>query len=202
MKKLILAAALCTGLPLASHAAAIVQLKAFIAGTNTLAASFTQIVTSKNKRDEASGTLSISRPGRFRWAYDKPYRQLIVGDGKRLWIYDQELAQVTTHPLDAALGSSPAALLAGSNAIERDYVLKEAGKQGTIEWLAATPKKAENTFSGIRMGFRDNSLVEMQLTDNFGNATRITFGSLRKNPALDAALFRFAPPKGVDVISN
>ncbi|WP_028534203.1 outer membrane lipoprotein chaperone LolA [Paludibacterium yongneupense] len=202
MKKLILAAALCASLPLPLYAAAIPQLKAFIAGSSTLAANFTQVVTSKNKHDEASGTLSISRPGRFRWSYDKPYRQLIVGDGKRLWIYDLELAQVTTHPLDAALGSSPAALLAGSNAIERDYVLKEAGKQGAIEWLSASPRKAENTFSGIRMGFRDNSLIEMQLTDNFGNSTHITFTALRKNPALDGALFRFTPPKGVDVISN
>ncbi|GGY07183.1 outer-membrane lipoprotein carrier protein [Paludibacterium paludis] len=190
-----------TLLPVAANAAAIAQLKAFVAGTTTLSASFHQVVTAKNKREEAGGSLEISRPGRFRWTYSKPFDQLIVGDGKRLWIYDKELAQVTTRPLDNALGSSPAALLAGSNAIERDYVLKENGRQGDVEWLSATPKKSENTFSAIRMGFRSNVLVEMELTDSFGSTTRIVFSDLRKNPALRPGSFSFTPPKGVDVLN-
>lgn len=184
------------------QAAAIPQLKAFIASTNTLSADFQQVVTSKNKRSEAAGTLSIARPGKFLWVYSKPYDQIIDGDGKRLWIYDKELAQVTTRPLNAALGSSPAALLAGSNAIERDYVLKEAGIAAGLEWLTATPRKDENTFRSIRMGFRGNVLQVMELADTFGNITRITFSNLKKNPPLPASLFRFTPPKGVDVMTD
>ena len=184
------------------QAAAIPQLKAFIASSNTLSADFQQVVTSKNKRSDASGTLSIARPGRFLWVYNKPYDQVIDGDGKRLWIYDKELAQVTTRPLNAALGSSPAALLAGSNAIERDYVLKEAGSSGGLDWLTATPRKDENTFKSIRMGFRANVLQVMELADTFGNITRITFANLKKNPTLPANLFHFTPPKGVDVITD
>jgi len=202
MKKLALTLIAAALLPLTAQAAAIAQLKAFVAGSKTLSANFSQVVTNQNKVDNASGTLEISRPGKFRWNYTKPYEQLIVGDGKRLWVYDKELAQVTTRPLDAALGSSPAAVLAGSNAIERDYLLREIGRQGNIEWLAANPKKSENSFQAIRMGFSDNNLVAMELTDNFGNLTKLSFSDMKKNPAIAADHFRFVPPKGVDVMSD
>jgi len=201
MKKIALAM-LATVLALPVHASAIAQLKAFVSDTKTLSASFTQVVSSKSKHEEASGMLEISRPGKFRWSYNKPYEQLIVGDGKTLWIYDKDLSQVTRKNLDGALGSSPAALLAGNNAIERDYVLKEAGKQGDVEWLSASPKKADNTFNAIRMGFSNKMLVEMELTDSFGNNTRIRFAAQQKNPALATSHFSFTPPKGVDVVSG
>ncbi|AUH51926.1 outer membrane lipoprotein carrier protein LolA [Chromobacterium sp. ATCC 53434] len=196
------AAALACGLAAPAQASAIAQLKAFVAGSKTLSADFSQTVSSKNKREEASGRLEISRPGKFRWEYTKPYAQLIVGDGKTLWIYDQDLAQATRKAQGAALGSSPAALLAGSNEIERSYKLNEAGKQGDIEWLAASPKKQDNTFSAIRMGFKDNALVEMELTDSFGNDTRIRFGKPQQNVSLPASRFAFTPPKGVDIVSG
>jgi chaperone LolA len=203
MKKLALTLIAATlALPLSANAAAISQLKAFVNGSKTLSANFAQVVTNQGKTDNASGTLEISRPGKFRWSYTKPYEQLIVGDGKRLWVYDKELAQVTTRPLDAALGSSPAALLAGSNAIEHDYLLREVGRQGNIEWLAASPKKSENSFQAIRMGFTDNNLVAMELTDSFGNLTKLSFSDMKKNPAIAADHFRFVPPKGADVMSD
>lgn len=201
MKKSFFALSMLVLAPFAS-AAAIPQLKAFVTESRTLSASFHQTVTAKGKRDEAQGTLEIARPGKFRWNYNKPYDQQIVGDGKKLWIYDRELAQVTTKPLDAALGSSPAALLAGSNAIERDYTLKEAGTQNGLEWLTAAPRKSENTFESIRMGFSGNTLREMELADSFGNVTRIRFDNLKKNPPIAASHFTFTPPKGVDVLSE
>ncbi|QEL54643.1 outer membrane lipoprotein chaperone LolA [Chromobacterium paludis] len=196
------AATLACCLSLPAQASAVAQLKAFVAGSKTLSADFSQIVTNKGKREEASGTLEIARPGKFRWEYSKPYSQLIVGDGKTLWIYDPDLAQVTRKAQGAALGSSPAALLAGSNEIERSYKLNEAGKQGDVEWLAASPKKQDNTFSAIRMGFRNNMLVEMELTDSFGNDTRIRFLQPQQNVKLPAARFAFTAPKGVDVVSG
>ncbi|WP_047238447.1 outer membrane lipoprotein chaperone LolA [Chromobacterium subtsugae] len=200
--KLALTAAALACLAVPAHASAIAQLKAFVAGSKTLSADFTQLVTNKGKREEASGRLEIARPGKFRWEYSKPYSQLIVGDGKTLWIYDQDLAQVTRKAQGAALGSSPAALLAGSNAIERDYRLNEAGKQGDVEWLTASPKKQDNTFSSVRMGFKGNMLVEMQLTDSFGNDTRVSFVKPQQNVVLPANRFAFVPPKGVDVVSG
>ncbi|RXZ44183.1 outer membrane lipoprotein chaperone LolA [Crenobacter cavernae] len=200
MKKALITLALA--LPVSAHAAAVAQLKAFIASTKTLSADFTQTVTGGGRQETASGTLEIARPGKFRWSYGKPYQQLIVGDGKTLWLYDQELAQVTKKSLDAALGSSPAALLAGNNAIERDYTLRETGKQGGLEWLAASPKNKDSGFAAIKMGFAAKQLKQMELTDSFGNVTRIAFSRLKKNPAIPAGHFRFTPPAGVDVMNG
>ncbi|MCP9760883.1 outer membrane lipoprotein carrier protein LolA [Aquitalea sp. S1-19] len=193
---------LLASLALPVHAAAIAQLKAFVAGTQTVSAQFEQTVTNQKHREQAHGTLEISRPGKFRWSYAKPFEQVIVGDGKRLWIYDKELAQVTSKPLDSALGSSPAALLAGNNAIERNYILKEAGKEGGLEWLNATPRQADNTFQSLKMGFSGNTLQEMRLSDSFGNTTLIRFVAVKKNPAIPAGNFNFTPPKGVDMLSE
>jgi len=200
--KTIASALLCVALAAPAHAAAIAQLKQFVGSTKTLSANFSQTVSSKGKQETASGVMELQRPGKLRWAYSKPFEQLIVGDGSTLWIYDKELAQITKRKQAGALGSSPAALLAGSNAIERDYLLREMGRQGEVEWLAASPKKADNTFESIKMGFSNNQLVEMELSDSFGNLTRIRFSDIRKNPSLPAANFSFTPPKGVDVVSE
>lgn len=200
--KTIASALLCVALAAPAHAAAITQLKQFVGSTKTLSASFNQTVSSKGKQETASGVMELQRPGKLRWAYSKPFEQLIVGDGSTLWIYDKELAQITKRKQAGALGSSPAALLAGSNAIERDYLLREMGRQGEVEWLAASPKKADNTFESIKMGFSNNQLVEMELGDSFGNLTRIRFSDIKKNPPLPAANFNFTPPKGVDVVSE
>ena len=201
MKKLLLSLLLAATVP--AQAAALTQFKAFVAGTKTLSADFSQTVSGKQRNENASGSMEIQRPGKLRWSYAKPFEQLIVGDGKTLWLYDKELAQVTRRNQAGALGNSPAALLAGSNAIERDYVLREAGKSGDLEWLAASPKKAaDNTCESIKMGFSGNQLMEMVLNDSFGNVTRIQFRNLRRNTALSASHFQFTPPAGVDVVSE
>src|SRR5512135_2328324 len=130
--------------PLAAHAAATDKLKSFIAATHSAQANFTQEVQDKNGRriQSASGTMQFVRPGKFRWEYRKPYEQLIVGDGKKFWLYDIDLEQVTVKKLDAALGGSPAALLAGSNEIESDFALSDLADRDGLEWLQATPKSA------------------------------------------------------------
>ncbi|MDD5612473.1 MAG: outer membrane lipoprotein chaperone LolA, partial [Gallionella sp.] len=126
----------------AAHAGAIEKLKTFINGTQSAQADFTQVVMEQNGRriQNAAGVMQFQRPGRFRWTYQKPYEQIIVGDGAKFWMYDKDLNQVTVKKLDAALGSSPAALLAGSNEIERGFALKEAGSRDGLDWLQATPK--------------------------------------------------------------
>lgn len=203
MKKTRHLLALWACLPLAAQAGAIDQLKAFVAGTSSLRADFSQQVSGqRSAKQTSSGTLSLQRPGKFRWVYTKPYEQLIVGDGSKLWLYDKDIEQVTVKKLDQALGSSPAALLAGSNDIDKAYTLKEAGRSDAVEWLEATPKSSDSTFQSVRMGFTQNELQLMELKDNFGQTTLIRFTKLEKNPKLGADLFRFTPPKGVDVISD
>ncbi|OHC90792.1 MAG: outer membrane lipoprotein carrier protein LolA, partial [Sideroxydans sp. RIFOXYD2_FULL_59_7] len=118
-------------MPLTVHAGAVDQLKSFISGTRSAQAEFTQTVLDSKgrKMQTASGTMQFVRPGKFRWEYRQPYAQLIVGDGEKFWLYDADLEQVTVRKLDAALGSSPAALLSGNNEIERGFLLEEAGEQ-------------------------------------------------------------------------
>ena len=190
--------------PLFANASSIDMLRSFVQQTHSAKAHFKQTVYNKNARalQEASGTMEFLRPGKFRWVYEKPYEQLIVGDGVKLWVYDVELSQVTVKKLDQAIGSSPAALLAGSNEIEKFFNLKDIGTKEGLEWLEATPKGKESSFENIRMGFRQSNLELMELRDNFGQTTVIRFSQIERNPSLAADQFRFVPPKGVDVIGD
>lgn len=186
------------------HADGLAQLRQFMDGTRTARGSFTQQVFSKSGRkpQPASGTFAFSRPGKFRWTYEKPYAQLLVGDGSKLWAYDQELNQVTTKKLGQALGSTPAAILAGDNSLDKNFVLKDAGSADGLEWIEATPKADDSSFERIRMGFSGGQLKAMLLNDNFGQTTSLLFGQIERNPSLDAGLFRFTPPKGADVVGE
>ncbi len=188
-----------------AHAAATDKLKSFITATRSAQANFTQEVQDKNGKrlQSASGTMQFERPGKFRWEYRKPYAQLIVGDGQKFWMYDADLNQVMVKRLDVALGSSPAALLSGSNEIERGFTLKNIEGRDGLEWLQAKPKSNETTFEKILMAFNDKSqLVVMELHDAFGNHTVLRFTELMNNPALSPKRFTFEPPKGADVLGE
>ena len=191
--------------PLAAHAGAIDKLKSFIASTRSAQANFTQDVLDQNGKQiqHASGVMQFQRPGKFRWAYQQPYEQLIVGDGVKFWLYDADLNQVTVKKLGAVLGSSPAALLSGSNEIERGFILSEDGSKDGLEWLQAIPRGQDSGFEKIRMAFdAQDSLVIMELKDTFGNKTVLKFSALQRNPKLSERQFRFTPPKGADVLSE
>jgi len=176
----------------------------FISETLTARGEFEQKIFDHNLKllQESSGVLAFSRPGRFRWSYVKPYAQLIVGDGARVWIYDEDLKQVTVKKLDLALGSTPAALLAGNNEAMRAFRLSDKGTRDGREWLEALPRDKEGNFEKIRMGFGSSGLEVMELVDSFGQTTVLKFASLERNPRLDPGLFRFSPPRGADVIGD
>ena len=191
-------------LPGIAGAQSVDALKALLNQTTTAKARFAQVVQDKNRKtlQQASGTMEFSRPGRFRWEYTKPYEQTIVGDGTRLWIYDKDLNQVTVRKLDRALGASPAALLAGSNEIEKSYALKAAGNEGGLDWLEATPRTQDTAFERIRLGLGKGGLEAMELKDQFGQTTVIRFSDLQRNVKIAPESFKFTPPKGADVISE
>jgi outer membrane lipoprotein carrier protein len=180
------------------------QLRAFVDGARTGKATFRQVVAGKSGRvpQASSGTFAFARPGKFRWSYDKPYAQLLVGDGDRLWIYDRDLNQVIIKKLDRALGATPASLLAGSNAFETSFVLIDGGNTDGIEFVEAEPKSPDTGFDHIRIGFKENLPRTMELHDSFGQLTQLTFDTFERNPAIDPALFRFSPPPGADVIGK
>ena len=185
-------------------AADVEALKTMLNQTTTAKARFAQVVLDRNKKmlQQSSGTMEFSRPGRFRWEYNKPYEQTIVGDGSRLWIYDKDLNQVTVRKLDRALGASPAALLAGSNEIEKSYALKAAGNDGGLDWLEAIPRTQDTAFERIRLGLGKAGLEAMELRDQFGQTTVIKFSDLQRNVKIPPETFKFTPPKGADVISE
>ena len=187
-----------------AQAAAIDKLHRFLDSMKTLRADFAQIVVAKNgkKSQQSTGVMSFSRPGKFRWQIEKPYSQLLVGDGQKVWIYDQDLRQVTVKKIDAALGSTPAALLVGGNALEKNFTLREIGERDGLEWLEATPKSADSGFEKIQIGFSGSDLKGMELFDNFGQITSLFFSNIDRNPKLAASLFSFKPPAGVDVIGE
>jgi chaperone LolA len=185
-------------------AGSIEQLESFIASTRAARANFIQTVIDGDGKtvQQSSGTLEFSRPNKFRWHYVKPYEQLLVADGERLWIYDKDLNQVTTRKLDRALGSSPAALLAGADEIERYFSLEAQGRKNKLEWLQVRPYDEESMFERVRMGFANNGLEIMELYDNFGQKTVIRFSKLQKSPAFPPDVFSFTPPPGADVVTE
>ena len=188
-----------------AQAGAMKSLESFIKDVRKSRAIFSQIMLDKNAEiiQEASGTMQFERPGKFRWNYEKPYEQLIIGDGETVWFYDIDLNQVTIRKIDIAIGSSPAALLAGENTIKDNFDLDEIGLQGELEWLEAKPKIKEGSFESVRLGFtQKGSLKKIVLHDNFGQTTVIIFSSMEKNPYLEPELFKFTPPKNSDVISD
>jgi outer membrane lipoprotein carrier protein len=191
-------------MPGAAHANALDRLEQFMSQTQSARGDFEQRIYDRNRRlvQQSSGTLAFQRPGKFRWSYAKPYPQLIVGDGERIWIYDEDLKQVTVRKLDAALGATPAALLAGNNDAMKAFVLQDEGSQGGIEWLSAIPRNKEANFERIRIGFSAAGLARMELTDAFGQTTDLRFIALDRTPGLDPGLFQFVPPPGADVIGD
>jgi len=187
-----------------ASAGAIDKLHRFLESTKTVRADFAQIVIAKNGRkpQQSTGVMMFSRPGKFRWQIEKPYSQLLLGDGEKVWIYDPDLRQVTVKKVGAALGGTPAALLAGDNAFEKNFTLRELGEREGMDWLEAIPKTPDSGFEKIHLGFAGNDLKAMELFDNFGQTTSLLFAKLERNPPLAASLFRFTPPAGADVIGD
>jgi outer membrane lipoprotein carrier protein len=189
---------------LSADAAAIDRFKTFVRATQSARGDFEQKVHDSNGKptQESKGSFVFQRPGLFRWVYAKPVDQVIVGDGERVWIHDRDLNQVTVRKLSRALGSTPAALLAGAADVEKAFELSEAGSRDGLEWLEAKPREREAGFERVRMGFDAEGIRAMELLDHFGQTTLLRFSNLARNPKVDKSEFRFQPPKGADVLGE
>lgn len=188
----------------AAPAATIDRLRAFVKDTQTARTQFTQTVVDKGGRPgaSASGEFLLERPGKFRWTVTKPYKQLLVGDGERVWIFDEDLNQVIVRRLGDALGATPAALLSGNQDVEKAFTWKELPAADGLDWLSATPLSKETTFNEIRLGFDAKGLAALELVDAFGQRSVVRFSAFERNPKLPAGSFTFVPPKGADVIGD
>jgi len=194
-------------LPLWVNASALEQFRTFVAATKSARGEFTQRMVKEESGKlhtsaPSSGNFLFARPGKFIWSYQKPYEQVLQADGEKLYIYDKDLNQVTIRTLGNAIGSSPAAILFGSNDLEKNFTLSEAGARDGIEWLQAIPKAKDTQFEKIGIGLRDGVPVAMELRDSFGQVSLLSFTKFEKNPVLPSGQFKFAMPKGADVLQQ
>ena len=180
------------------------SLRYFFDEIETFEAKFGQEVLdeSLDSVDGGKGRVWIKRPGLFRWDYDPPDAQEIVGDGERVWIYDIELEQVTVRNQSETLGRTPAILLAGSEDTERNYTIIDIGTQGRYDWVNLIPLDEDSSFTEVRIGFEDNRLRLMELIDTLGQRTRMSFVDLKENEPIEDRVFQFLPPEGVDIIDD
>ena len=186
-----------------AHADAVDALKDFVRDVKTGSAQFTQTVTSPDgaKKKTSSGSFEFARPNRFRFAYAKPFEQVIVADGQKVWIYDADLNQVTARKFSAALGATPAALLAGG-ALDKDFDIAAQPSTGGLDWVLATPKAKEGAFQSVRVGFKGKELAAVEIVDSFSQRSLLQFGKFVANAALPESTFRFSVPPGADVIEQ
>ena len=190
----------------AAQASALEQFKSFVSSTKAARGDFVQTQLKKSDTSKvaapASGSFIFARPGKFIWTYVKPYEQLLQADGEQLYIYDKDLNQVTVKKLGDALGSSPAAILFGSNDLEKNFTLSEAPARDGLEWLNAVPKAKDSQFQQISIGLKNGTPAAMELRDSFGQTSVLMFSKFEKNPSLGAQQFKFVAPKGADVFKN
>ena len=196
--------AVALSVPLAAPASGLDDFLAFNGATRTATANFEQQVFDRSGKvvERASGTFAFARPGKFRWTYEKPHKQVLVGDGAKLWIHDPDLNQVTVKRIDNAISSTPAALLAGKDDITALFTLRDAGTAEGLSWVEATPKAADTGFERVRLGLQGRTLAAMELYDQLGGHTMLRFSGLKANASIPADTFKFTPPKGADVLED
>ena len=188
----------------AAQADALDTLREFARDVKTGRAAFTQTVSSPDglKKKTSSGQFEFARPDRFRFVYRKPFEQQIVADGRKVWLYDVDLNQVSVRAMSQALGATPAALLAGG-AMDKDFELSAAPAQDGLDWVQAVPRVKEGaSVQTLRISFRAKTLAALEIVDVFGQRSLLQFTAVEANPKLADEVFRFVPPKGADVIES
>lgn len=180
------------------------ELQAFLAANRTLQSEFKQVSFDELGRPNktSSGMFYLQKPGKFRWEYQQPFTQQIVSNGGKVWFYDADLEQVTVKRVDQSLGSTPALLLSGEVSLEKNFTITQQGIDGDMVWIRLEPKDKDTTFNYILIGMDKGRLGGMELSDNFGQLTRIYFSNVKTNTSLAADLFVLNLPKGVDVLED
>ena len=180
------------------------QLQAFLKASKSLTADFKQVLINEagDPYQTSYGIFYLQRPGKFRWDYLKPFQQQIVSTSGKVWFYDTDLEQVTVKKLDESVGSTPALLLSGNISLDDNFTMQDQGVDGDMQWIKLLPKNQESSFKYILIGLNKGTLGGMELSDNFGQLTRIYFSNVLLNPPIKPTVFEFKTPKGADVFSD
>ncbi|WP_455235332.1 outer membrane lipoprotein chaperone LolA [Thiogranum longum] len=180
------------------------QISDYFAGLTTIQSQFEQSVVDSNGQtvQNSQGRVWIQRPGRFRWDYETPYRQLIVADGNKLWTYDEDLEQATVKPIDDALSSTPAMLLSGFRPLSEVMTWKKSQSDDGRNWYRLDPKQADSAVEKVRIAFEEDQLTIIEVIDGFGNHTRIRFSNIVRNTQIDPSLFTIRLPPDTDIIGD
>ena len=178
----------------------------FLDNLESYTADFEQTLSNETGKvlEISDGIVYMQNPGKFRWVYKEPYSQIIVTDGETLWLYDEDLEQVTIRDISETIDNTPAAIISGHKKIDQYYAIRDMGKIEGFDWIELTPKDAENNqYKNVKLGFdKNHDLIMMVLSDNLGQITRIDFSNPIRNKKLDSLLFQFDVPEGVDVIDD
>jgi outer membrane lipoprotein carrier protein len=191
-----------TGVTLAEQTDAGESLRLFLGDVVSLKADFTQsLFTADSETPQvSSGTLLIKRPGRFRWEYEQPALQLVICDGGRIWMYDEDLEQVTVRPVDETLRGTPAMLLSGQATLDDTFEILKSYSDGELDWVDLKPRDGSPEFVSLSIALRQGILQRMELTDSLGQVTQVELDDIKVDAEVADDLFVFEPPPGVDVI--
>lgn len=196
---------LCVALafPAAVFASGAEDLNYFLNSVKTASGEFAQQVADKNGKpaqESSAGDFVFSRPGKFAWEYKTPYAQLMLSDGKTLWVWDKDLNQVTERKLKGALPASPASVLFGSSNVSKDWKIEELGEEEGLTWIKLTPKQKDSAFSEVLIGFKDRLPRSMKFVGSLGERSSLTLGNLKINEKIEKSRFDFKAPAGTDVL--
>ena len=180
------------------------RLQAFLSGVESLQARFDQSVfdTSQGQTRRLEGIFYLQRPGKFRWDYTEPKGQIVLADGKTVWLVEEDLKQAYQKPQSDALRGTPALLLTEQLKLEDHFDIADLGPSQDLEWVELVPRDPESQFTRILLAFKDNELRRMELADKFAQVTRFGFSDIKRNPRLDSKLFVYTPPRGTQLFEH
>jgi outer membrane lipoprotein carrier protein len=190
--------------PRPSQATPASDVEKLLDGVSSWSADFTQTIDDGHGKvvRSAAGKLYLQKPGKFRWDYSQPSQQLILADGKQIWLYDKDLQQANVRDMDVSLASTPAVLLSGGASVSSQFDVTALPKSGGLDWYQLVPKHPDTDFQMVRIGFNKGELASLFLADKLNQVTQLTFSNTQRNAKLIPDLFTFTPPPGVDVIGR
>jgi len=182
----------------------ITEFEHFLADNQRITGEFQQTISSETGEliQSASGEFWVQQPNKFRWDYNKPYVQKIISNGSKVWIYDEDLEQLTIKKVSSAEGTSPLAIFDASKPLNESFIVEQLSTFNGISWIQLIPKAETSSFESIDIGLSEKQLKYMNMYDHFGQTTKLIFNELTAPESINQSVFEFSAPEGVDVFEE